>query len=363
MFQFDNMMFAGSVIVRNRAESQNYQPSGGTDGWAIFANGDAFFYNIVARGDITADSLSTGPAPGRRVVIDSGSSPDVNAGIEFYSGIVGPPSQILPEAIYSYNNPLALSIDGLIMQAGSMSDGDSGAEPSLLLAPSTNGVPGFIWFQYIDGGFGKLFMDFDPDICLRIKNATDVSLGSTEHPFQIGEGFTLNLCIDDNEIMARNAGANATLNLNNDGGTTHCGGDLKVGEVNATDQLDGTARPTTSTSYVQASSSAEVTGTYSQSGTMLFLFSGLLDNTLAAETCSVSVEVRDTNDAGTVRAAGSDNARIRSVGTTADFQAGFRLIEGLPTSGTFWAGLVIKSSAAGNTASMDASTIAYIPVI
>jgi hypothetical protein len=59
---------------------------------------------------------------------------------------------------------------------------------------------------------------------IRLLNPSDCALASTLHPFQIGEDSSVNLIIDNNEIMARNNGAAANLGLNADGGTVSFGG-------------------------------------------------------------------------------------------------------------------------------------------
>lgn len=56
MFVFDNVLTAGTVLVREQIESQNWTPSAGASGWVIKANGDASFRDIDIRG-----AFSTGP--------------------------------------------------------------------------------------------------------------------------------------------------------------------------------------------------------------------------------------------------------------------------------------------------------------
>jgi hypothetical protein len=63
---------------------------------------------------------------------------------------------------------------------------------------------------------------------LRLTATAAANTTSTGHAFQIGLSTSTNLIIDTNEIMARNNGATATLNLNTDGGTVSAGGDLTV---------------------------------------------------------------------------------------------------------------------------------------
>ena len=52
----------------------------------------------------------------------------------------------------------------------------------------------------------------------RFTSTGDASVGGTTHAFQTGTTASTNIIIDDNEIMARNNGAVAGLNLNPDGG-------------------------------------------------------------------------------------------------------------------------------------------------
>ena len=56
--QFESMLVAGTVLIREDIESQNYVT--GVSGWAIFANGDAEFNNGIFRGQLTAGSITSG---------------------------------------------------------------------------------------------------------------------------------------------------------------------------------------------------------------------------------------------------------------------------------------------------------------
>ena len=62
---------------------------------------------------------------------------------------------------------------------------------------------------------------------VKLPSASDVSLVSTDHPFQIGESNTANLRMDNNEIIAASNGVAGTLNLQ----TT--GGNIDIGAQNA----------------------------------------------------------------------------------------------------------------------------------
>lgn len=76
MFVFDNVLTAGTVLIRDRIESQNWTPSGFTAGWAIEADGDAFFNDATIRG-----VFIVGDYPGGEYLI-IGDDPN-NPAIEF----------------------------------------------------------------------------------------------------------------------------------------------------------------------------------------------------------------------------------------------------------------------------------------
>jgi hypothetical protein len=58
---------------------------------------------------------------------------------------------------------------------------------------------------------------------VRITGTADATMASTDHPLQIGPTAGVNLIIDNNEIIARNGGANNGLGLNLDGGNVGLG--------------------------------------------------------------------------------------------------------------------------------------------
>lgn len=74
-FQFlPPQIVGGTVLIIERVESQNYDP--GVAGWAIMADGDAEFNNLVARG-----TFVSGDGTGKHVVIDG-----TNGQVLFYTG-------------------------------------------------------------------------------------------------------------------------------------------------------------------------------------------------------------------------------------------------------------------------------------
>lgn len=64
---------------------------------------------------------------------------------------------------------------------------------------------------------------------IRLTSTTDVSLSSTGHALQIGDSASANIRMDINEILAVNNGANATLNLQTDGGLVLIGNNVVDG--------------------------------------------------------------------------------------------------------------------------------------
>lgn len=205
---------------------------------------------------------------------------------------------------------------------------------------------------------------------LRLRATEDVSLTSTGHPFQIGLDTGRHIAMDGNEIQARNlqlvpgAFQSAELSLNLMGGAVATGSTVEPGDHNADTGSDNTLRSTTSTTYVTASNTCNVTIPRPQSGAVLLVWSAQLDNTVAADTSSASFEIRDTNSGGTVRRSASDNSRIRSIGTVSDFRNGAFLVTALAgTSATLFIQLMLKSSDVGNTASMDSMSLGVMPVL
>lgn len=65
----------------------------------------------------------------------------------------------------------------------------------------------------------------DTQQTVRIRSTRELSLGSTEHGFQIGDSTGPNLAADLNEIQARNDGLAAGLGINRDGGDIGLGND------------------------------------------------------------------------------------------------------------------------------------------
>lgn len=80
---------------------------------------------------------------------------------------------------------------------------------------------------FVSGG-GNLGIGVIPSVPLDVVGGTDASLGGGGFVV-IGPQNGTNIVIDNNEIIARNAGGQASLHLNHDGGDVITGGDLVVG--------------------------------------------------------------------------------------------------------------------------------------
>jgi hypothetical protein len=94
----------GTVLVIERIESQNFQP--GVFGWAIYANGDAEFNNVLTRG-----SLIAGPVPGRHVEINT---PGHLGEIALFSGNGAEVNPIVIGAVAAVPGTLEISADSFI---------------------------------------------------------------------------------------------------------------------------------------------------------------------------------------------------------------------------------------------------------
>lgn len=112
---------AGTVLVVERIQSQNYQA--GLFGWAIYADGDAEFNNVVVRG-----SLITGPTGTAHIEINGPSAPQ---GVAFFTG---QPDETFPGVIQPDFDASELTVN----HSSPLVAGHGGA--SLILATGRSGA-------------------------------------------------------------------------------------------------------------------------------------------------------------------------------------------------------------------------------
>lgn len=110
---------------------------------------------------------------------------------------------------------------------------------------------------------------------IRLTDTTDASLSSTGHAFQIGATAGANLIADGNEIMARDNGSAASLNLNLEGGVVNvgAGGLSTTGDLLADGSLFSAfnSPPTLTSSTAEGGQFSSLTQISRSAGTPLFL--------------------------------------------------------------------------------------------
>lgn len=112
----ENPVVGGTVLRIPAIQSPNFNESAGT-GWAIFQNGNAFFFNITATGTITATEFI-----GTDFVITA-------SGIFFYSGTPGPGNPPIVSASEGGTDPYGNPVQsGVVSQSGGQTSALSGAE-------------------------------------------------------------------------------------------------------------------------------------------------------------------------------------------------------------------------------------------
>lgn len=216
MFQFDNVLVAGTVLVRQDIESQNWESSAHTAGWAIYANGDAYFLGVV-----TAGSFSTGDPP-PKVEIDANGA---EAWVKFFSGAANEqiPATVSNAAIDPNTAELSFFLSefpfisgSVVSWRGASGDGVGNSIYSFLSSPDPS-------------DFGLFYLD--DRMKFRLLNTQGTSPGSTNHPFQIGDDTGPNLRMDGDEIQFANNGVNAPGKINESGGTVTFGGPIVAANV------------------------------------------------------------------------------------------------------------------------------------
>lgn len=146
-FQFQTADYvAGTVLVIERIQSQNYVP--GVIGWAIYADGDAEFNNIVARGE-----LLVGANPGRhiRIFVDTTLPFNPVPTIELSSGSA---SEAIPTTISTtgvLDNPIQTFINGPKHTTGN--------QPSITLTSNAGGTSEMVFLADVFQVFAPITLD------------------------------------------------------------------------------------------------------------------------------------------------------------------------------------------------------------
>lgn len=143
--EFENPLTAGTVLVREQIQSQNYDP--GSAGWVIKANGDAEFNSIVIRGGTVVSGLALyydgTPALGNLIMSISADAGTDEFGNAYVAGI----------GVYGDTNRITIESDaGAIAQlrADAVSYVADEPSPGLVLArPSGDAEPASLT-QYDD---------------------------------------------------------------------------------------------------------------------------------------------------------------------------------------------------------------------
>lgn len=109
--EFENPLTAGTVLVREQVQSQDYVP--GVSGWVIRADGSAEFFNVFIRGSATDPAIVVGPDNEPQVVIYN---TGVNGVVEFPTNDADESSPArLGSVVYNQGGPterIALEIQG-----------------------------------------------------------------------------------------------------------------------------------------------------------------------------------------------------------------------------------------------------------
>jgi hypothetical protein len=106
---------------------------------------------------------------------------------------------------------------------------------------------------------------------LRLTATNDAAIDSTEHPLQIGSDDGYNVIFDGNEIIARNNGEHAQLNLNTDGGDVYIGGALRFGSATQTRENLGAAPAGGNARQVFTNIGGSGDGSVDYNATLLFI--------------------------------------------------------------------------------------------
>jgi hypothetical protein len=119
---FNNPVMGGPNLIRPRMQSPNFSIAAQT-GWAIFENGDAFFFNITATGAVTSNTV---------IVAGAGD------GVFVYDGAPASGSLVVAIAAAAGTDPYgnAYSGPGIAISA----PGSGGGKNEIQIRPDLNAV-------------------------------------------------------------------------------------------------------------------------------------------------------------------------------------------------------------------------------
>lgn len=349
MFLFDNVLTAGTVLVRQQIESQNYQSSGGTLGWVIEADGDATFNNVVLHADLQSSNYVANTS-GYKLTYATGSA-ELNNLIA--RGTVQSSNFVTNISGWRVTAAGAAEFNSMVSR-GSLATGFS---PNRRIEIEDNGVESHIEFYSgdvaetspakIQVGTNALFID-SPKFTGRVSeivmaSSASSTVGGSIHflngiPSPATPGtFT----VDDFDVIFNDA--------------------FSVPSMRSLNATDATLRSLTSTAY-GGFSSASITTEYPASGSGLVIVGARVYNSGAIGNRGVmSYEIRDTNIGGTIRVAGNDVRGLISDGPSQYQMTWAAVINGLPTSGPMFMRPLFRSNIVTNTANFDNITISWIP--
>lgn len=301
MFVFDNVLTAGTVLVRQQIESQNWESSGHTSGWFIGADGSATFNNLNLRGDLQSANYVAATS-GYKLTYATGAG-EFNSTLTVNGGTIT--GALLRTAVTGNRVEVTTNPIFLLPAVNFYTGSSSFVSPGSLLSNAGPGVSnGYLELISPDEGHGQTAMFVKSPI-----SATDSGGVSVTAPGAITVG-----------AMRPIAG--------------------EAGNVSPT---------TTSLAFTNFGITAtDVVIAYPPSGKVAVTVGAALSCSIAAPFGILSFEIRDQNAAGAVLLAASDNASMFVNGTGVIYSAErtFIATPAVPASGILFVRCMARVSAA-----------------
>lgn len=297
---FENSILAGKKLVREAIQSPNYVT--GVSGWTINKDGSAEFSNLTARGNITAESLSTGVAPNARVVIDS-----IPAGFPTVEFFTGDPSEVDEGVVGHTSFPFSA-----VMFLNSADIGDGSA--NLNLISPTGAVGAILEFTDTGSAFTPLVDFSTADMTVGgVANFTNThiptGLGDDDVPIILGDLTGPNLALSSQQIQARDNGGVQDLFIQSHGG----GCSIVPLRHQSAFNNGGAGEDTASTSYVAMATATGITVENPASGYLTVAIDGSIQNSTAGASVRLSYQFRQDNAAGAIITAANDDWSAMSI--------------------------------------------------